>query len=102
MKINYNGNIIGENDPILTIHNRAFRYGDGVYDICKYSYQKLIFWEEHYLRLMAGMRILRMNIPMSFAMEFLEEENTQPHQSQWYRNQTCQSTIEYLPQRGYF
>jgi len=23
---------------------------------------------------MAGMRILRMNIPMSFAMEFLEEE----------------------------
>ena len=74
MKINYNGNIISEIDPFLTIHNRAFRYGDGVYDICKYSYQKLIFWEEHYLRLMAGMRILRMNIPMSFAMEFLEEE----------------------------
>ena len=74
MKINYNGNIISEIDPILTIHNRAFRYGDGVFALCKYSYQKLIFWEEHYLRLMAGMRILRMNIPMSFAMEFLEEE----------------------------
>lgn len=74
MKINYNGNIISEIDPILTIRNRAFRYGDGVFDLCKYSYQKLIFWEEHYLRLMAGMRILRMNIPMSFAMEYLEEE----------------------------
>ena len=74
MKINYNGNIIGENESFLTIHNRAFRYGDGVFDLCKYSYQKLIFWEEHYLRLMAGMRILRMNIPMSFAMEYLEEE----------------------------
>ena len=54
MKINYNGNIIGENESFLTIHNRAFRYGDGVFDLCKYSYQKLIFWEEHYLRLMAG------------------------------------------------
>ena len=74
MKINYNGNIISENDSFLTIHNRAFRYGDGVFDLCKYSYQKLIFWEEHYLRLMAGMRILRMNIPMSFSMEYLEEE----------------------------
>lgn len=51
MKINYNGNIISEIDPILTIHNRAV-YGDSVFDLCN-SYQKLIFWEEHYLRLMA-------------------------------------------------
>lgn len=30
-----------------------------------------LFWEEHYLRLMASMRILRMEIPLSFTMEQL-------------------------------
>ena len=74
MKINYNGNIIGEEDTIFTINNRAFKYGDGVFDTCKYSYDKVLFWEEHYLRLMAGMRVLRMQIPMVFSMEYLEDE----------------------------
>ena len=74
MKLNYNGNLITDSDTVLTIKNRAFLYGDGVFDTCKYSYQKLIFWEEHYLRLMAGMRILRMDIPMVFSMEYLEDE----------------------------
>lgn len=34
----------------------------------------IIFWEAHYLRLMASMRILRMQIPMHFTMEHLEEK----------------------------
>lgn len=29
---------------------------------------KLIFWELHYFKMMASMRILRMEIPMSFTM----------------------------------
>lgn len=74
MNINYNGVLIGAEGNILALHNRAFAYGDAVTDISKYSYQQLLFWEEHYLRLMAGMRVLRMNIPMSFSMEYIEEE----------------------------
>ena len=74
MNINYNGVLIGAEGNILDLHNRAFAYGDAVTDVSKYSYQQLLFWEEHYLRLMAGMRVLRMNIPMSFSMEYIEEE----------------------------
>ena len=33
-----------------------------------------MFLEEHYLRLMASMRICRMEIPMNFTMEFMEEQ----------------------------
>ena len=33
-----------------------------------------MFWEDHYFRLMASMRIIRMEIPMEFTMEFLEGE----------------------------
>ena len=74
MNINYNGALIGAEGNILALHNRAFAYGDAVTDVSKYSYQQLLFWEEHYLRLMAGMRVLRMSIPMSFSMEYIEEE----------------------------
>lgn len=35
---------------------------------------ELLFWEEHYLKLMATMRILRIQIPMKFTMEYLEEQ----------------------------
>ncbi|MES2410331.1 MAG: aminotransferase class IV [Bacteroidota bacterium] len=33
---------------------------------------KILFLEDHYFRLMASMRIVRMEIPMSFTMEYLE------------------------------
>ena len=74
MKINYNGTLLGSEEEVVSVQNRAFRYGDAIFDTLKYTNQKLIFWEEHYLRLMAGMRILRMEIPMSFTLEFLENE----------------------------
>ncbi len=34
----------------------------------------LLFWEEHYLRLMASMRILRMDIPLTFTLQYLEKQ----------------------------
>lgn len=74
MKINYNGHFLDATEPLFSFENRAFKYGDAVFDTVKYTGGKLLFWEEHYLRLMAGMRILRMNIPMSFSMEFIENE----------------------------
>ncbi|MFK8298573.1 aminotransferase class IV [Capnocytophaga cynodegmi] len=74
MKINYNGKLLATDEAFLSTENRAFKYGDAVFDTLKYTNQQILFWEEHYLRLMAGMRILRMEIPMSFTLEFLEEE----------------------------
>ncbi|MFJ1377548.1 aminotransferase class IV [Capnocytophaga canimorsus] len=71
MKINFNGSLI---EASFVTENRAFKFGDAVFDTSKYVYEKLLFWEEHYLRLMAGMRILRMEIPISFTMEFFERE----------------------------
>ncbi|MDO5105303.1 aminotransferase class IV [Capnocytophaga sp.] len=74
MKINHNSFFLKSENAVLTIQNRAFKYGDAVFDTLKYTHEKLLFWEEHYLRLMASMRILRMEIPLSFTMEFLESE----------------------------
>jgi branched-chain amino acid aminotransferase len=72
--VNYNGNLLEENSPLFTEANRAFRYGDALFETIRGFGETLFFWEDHYLRLMASMRILRMEIPMEFTMEFLSEE----------------------------
>ncbi|TCP24338.1 branched-chain amino acid aminotransferase [Tenacibaculum skagerrakense] len=72
--INYNGSLISEDELQLTHQNRAFKYGDGIFETIKVQNNKIIFLEDHYFRLMASMRMLRMKIPMKFTLEFLEEE----------------------------
>lgn len=56
------------------LNNRALNYGDGVFESMKYANKRINFWEDHYFRLMASMRILRMEIPISFSPEYLEEQ----------------------------
>mgnify|MGYP000446809938 CR=1 FL=1 len=71
--INFNGNIVAQDDNILT-QNRAFLYGDGVFETVKVINNKVLFLEDHYFRLMASMRICRMEIPMNFTMEYFESQ----------------------------
>lgn len=71
--INFNGNITAQDENILT-QNRAFLYGDGVFETLKIINNKILFLEDHYFRLMASMRVVRMEIPMNFTMEYFEEE----------------------------
>ena len=71
--INFNG-IIQDSDLQLSIYNRSFLYGDGVFETLKVVNNKILFFEDHYFRLMASMRIIRMEIPMTFTLEYLEEQ----------------------------
>ncbi|MCL9806155.1 aminotransferase class IV [Flavobacterium amniphilum] len=52
--------------------NRGFLFGDAVFETVKILDSKVLFAEDHYFRLMASMRILRMEIPMDFTLEFFE------------------------------
>ena len=72
--INYNGNLLKENEEVISFSNRGLQYGDALFETLRISNGKILFWEDHYFRLMASMRILRMEIPMHFSMEFLESE----------------------------
>ena len=72
--INCNGSLFPEDQEILTHSNRGLKYGDALFETVRCVNGTLFFWEDHYFRLMASMRILRMEIPMEFTLEFLEEE----------------------------
>jgi branched-chain amino acid aminotransferase len=71
--INFNG-VILDSDLQLSVNNRSFLYGDGVFETLKIVDSTILFFEDHYFRLMASMRIVRMEIPMSFTLEFLESQ----------------------------
>ena len=70
---NFNGTIT-DKEQVLSIQNRGYAYGDSLFETIKVSHSKLFFWEDHYFRLMASMRMLRMKIPMEFTLEFLQKE----------------------------
>ncbi len=69
------------NDKNLSV-NRAFLYGDAVKAFFYFRNQQLILAEEVYFFLMASMRKMRMNIPLSYTLEFFQnlfhEEISQP------------------------
>ena len=70
--LNYNGNFIDQTN--LSFSNRAFLYGDSVFETIKVVKNKVLFWEEHYLRLMSSMRILKIEIPNEFTPDYLESQ----------------------------
>ena len=72
--INHNGALTSSQSPVFTAQNRGLLFGDAVFETLRYSQDHIHFWEDHYFRLMAAMRIFRMDIPMTFTPEFLEQE----------------------------
>lgn len=72
--INLNGTLLQSKTSILSLENRGYKFGDALFETLKVVQNRILFWEDHYFRLMASMRILRMEIPMTFTMEFLEHE----------------------------
>ena len=72
--VNFNGEIVSNSKAQLSIFNRGFAYGDALFETIRCNGLQLLFWEDHYFRLMASMRIMRMQIPMHFTLEYLEKQ----------------------------
>ena len=72
--VNYNGSLVALNTIPISQVKRALSYGDGLFETMRMREGKVLFIEDHYFRLMASMRILRMTIPMEFTPEFLMTE----------------------------
>ena len=72
--MNFNGSLVEKDQAIISLNNRGLAYGDSVFETIRVISGKIMFWEDHYFRLMASMRIMRMEIPSNFSPEFLEKE----------------------------
>lgn len=91
--VNHNGIIKNQEEIRLEPYNRGLLYGDGVFETLKAVNGKILFWEDHYFRLMAAMRILRMEIPMEFTPEFLEDQLKKTIDASGFISSTCRVRI---------
>ena len=57
--INYNGEIFPADHPVMTISNRGFRYGDGLFETIRVMKGEVKFAEYHAERLQQGMIALK-------------------------------------------
>jgi branched-chain amino acid aminotransferase len=59
--INFNGQILPADSKLLTIQNRSFRYGDGLFESMRLLKGKLKFADLHADRLQRGMKALKID-----------------------------------------
>lgn len=60
--------------PLLNISNRAFRYGDALFETIRCIHQIPMFFESHYQRLLNGMSLLKMHSQSLPPMEILRAQ----------------------------
>jgi branched-subunit amino acid aminotransferase/4-amino-4-deoxychorismate lyase len=65
----YNGKILSNHELQLSYQNRAFQYGDGLFETMHSSGDKVHFFYEHFERLIRSMKLLKMEIPVRFSVD---------------------------------
>lgn len=60
MWVNYNGDIVKDDKPLLQVSNRSFRYGDGLFETMKLQDGRIELFESHWERLCIGLDMLKM------------------------------------------
>lgn len=98
--INLNGTLQANDKASVSFENRGLKYGDALFETLKVVHSKILFWEDHYFRLMASMRILRMEIPMNFTMEFLESEILKVVEANMLSHGTARIRVDVHRQEG--
>jgi len=67
LKIYLNGKIVPINDTKISVLDRGFLYGDGVFESLRTYHHQPFLLEEHLKRLLAGARFLKIRAPSSLS-----------------------------------
>src|SRR6187402_1000505 len=71
--INFNGQILPADSKLLTVANRAFKYGDGLFESMRLLKGKLMFADLHADRLQRGMKALKIDGYSQMDVYFLRD-----------------------------
>jgi branched-chain amino acid aminotransferase len=67
----FNGKIISSNDFKISGSDRAFQYGDGIFETMHWHQNKILFIDDHFERLKKGLLALKIIMPASFSKKSL-------------------------------
>ena len=74
LKVNLNGKLLNADQPLIAAQNRAFRYGDGLFETMKCVNGRIALGHLHFERLFSGMRQLMFLVPGWLTAAFLAEQ----------------------------
>ncbi len=66
----FNGDVLKKSDFKISLNNRAFKYGDGIFETIRAINSKLMFYNEHSMRAKRALKKLQ----ISFNNDFFENE----------------------------
>jgi len=72
--INFNGEILDKKDFSLDLSNRAFRFGDSIFETIRVFNGVVVFIDDHYSRLKSTLEIVKIRLPEYFTKEYLHSE----------------------------
>ncbi len=96
----YNSDILPESDFRLSVNNRAFQYGDGLFETIRYSNNQVWFWPDHFARLSAGLLALQLNPPDDVTAETVYQSILQLLATNGLVNQSARIKIQVWRQSG--
>ena len=68
-----NGHLISIYEPNVSFANRAFRYGDSLFESIRVCNNTVMFLADHLTRLKLGRTVLRMNLPAELTSQNIHE-----------------------------
>lgn len=70
----YNGEFFPIDKPILSINNRSFRYGDGLFESIRIVNGEIYNFNAHFSRLIEGMKVYKINTPDYFTKSYFDNQ----------------------------
>ncbi|MEN8928906.1 MAG: aminotransferase class IV [Flavobacteriales bacterium] len=70
----YNGEFFPSDKPILSINNRSFRYGDGLFESIRVINGEVYNFGAHFSRLTEGMKAFMIEIPDYFTSNYFDNQ----------------------------
>lgn len=70
----YNGQLLPSGDAFVTADSRALRFGDGVFETIKVIDGRILFLDDHLMRLQEGMRTLSLTLPVENLKQFVADQ----------------------------
>ncbi len=67
------GKYFGNNEPLFTIANRGFRYGDGVFETIRVIKGRVYLLADHLQRVRESAKYLKIDLPESFQQDKMEK-----------------------------
>ncbi|MBK7941133.1 MAG: aminotransferase class IV [Flavobacteriales bacterium] len=99
--VDLNGELLPADRPVITLDNRAFHYGDGLFESIRVVNGRPRFLDAHWARLVEGCKLLRIDLPAGFDRDALERAIIRLAERNAVRSARCRLTL-FRDARGHY